>query len=351
MVAAHKIAFTSKPVYLVQDFLRHIEKTGRPDTWPHLMNSKPDKSDVEVLYLNFQIPKRFELVPCPICNPNHGQYRKGHLVWCKSTGTLHAIGHCCGHKHFHADLFATRINLAKSQSRRRETESFLEANWQLPAKYVGLVEQVTPRAKVYDDVVNSIKAGIGRPVFQDLKAAAADGGTLYETIEVGQGGPRQQRSFAKLQFGSQPLQGTEIFGSGVSKPLGSRLKRSVELLELVEWPNIDVATEWLIYRSDDDLHDIKTSICEANEALSDAKLRLGSLRTFLRTPNLKLLTEWSQKVHGLEAARVHIVGRELSVWRGVERKRKITVSELVWGQGFDVPAINEVADRRLGNVV
>lgn len=146
LVETDFIKFSQRPSpEMVKNFMRHIEVTGRPETFNGTFKDRINKNE------RFEIVKKFTidqskrgddtLADCPMCRSN--QYLKGLLVWFPEKQFIAAIGHCCANKENQAE--------AKREFEHKEQvkfeEDYLEAHIPLVPQYICAIESLLPAAR------------------------------------------------------------------------------------------------------------------------------------------------------------------------------------------------------------
>lgn len=315
--------FSSRPDHLVPDFKQHLAASAEPHTWRYHSHSAPPRDGVEVLLANFLIPARRKgRAPCPICSPDHPKYLKGHLVWSSSTGTLHAVGHCCGHTYFNNDGLRTGLKAASERLRRREDEAFLWGNWESPRRLLELADLLAPLARSYDQVAKAVRAGVSSPVCRAIHRMASPVGFLEVVEEVRDVSGSGLRAVTK-RFGSRPFHGVPFLKGGRVKSAEGSIRAAVVLFDHLGWETEDDAVLWLASRPDPDLRLLSGRLKDAALVMEETKSSLTALQAFLEPGNLDLLTRWSAEAHGPNAVRLfHHVDGTLAIWRGAEKVRQ-----------------------------
>ncbi|MER9528810.1 hypothetical protein NKI89_03215 [Mesorhizobium sp. M0309] len=338
-----KKAFQYRPDHLIQDFREHIRAFGEPHTWRYHTHEPPAPEGAEVLLANFVIPREFVrskgLAPCPICSPKSPQYAKGHLIWSAVGGTLHAVGHCCGHKHFEDGSFGRGIAAAIELEQRRADETFLMDNWEYPRELLALSRDLTPWARSYDQVVKNLKGGLSPMVCKAIYRAAADGAFLSVEDQV-QGLGRKMVSI-KTPFGSRPVQGGLVLRGGKrAVSCEGRIKAASLIFEQLDWVSYEDAFWWASSQPSADLKLLARHIKEAVAVFHDAHADFLALQAFLSEENLELVSAWSAVAHAGNPLRLHPHAREdLAIWRGAVRVRRILIPRNIWGPPFALPSL------------
>lgn len=339
-----KKAFEYRPDHLVQDFKEHIRAFGEPHTWRHHTHEPPAPEGAEVLLANFVIPREFVrskgLAPCPICSPNSPRYAKGHLIWSSVGGTLHAVGHCCGHKYFEDGSFGRGIADAKQREQRRADEIFLLDNWERPREMLALSGDLKPWARSYDQVVKNLKAGLSPLVCKAIYRAAADGAFLSVEDQVESLGSKMVG--IKTPFGSRPVQGGRVLrGSKRGASCEGRITAASMTFGHLGWVSYEDAFWWVSSQPSVELSLVARHIKEAAAVFQEAHADFLALQAFLSDENLELLSAWSAVAHAGNPLRLHAHdGEDLVIWRGALRVRRMLLPRNIWGPPFALPALS-----------
>lgn len=331
MSNALRLSFDSRPDHLVPDFIEHLKRTGEPHTWRYHTHTAPPKEGVVVLLPNFSIPRGIKArAPCPICSPKSPKYLKGHLIWSPADGTLHAVGHCCGHGFFADGRFRVSLRDAEQTIHRRELEAFLWANWEAPRQLVQLASDLAAQCRSYDKVARGIKSALTHRLCRTICAMVSKVGYLEIEEELGRRDTSGLRSVTR-PYGSTPFKGSKVLKVARSDSLEARVASSVVLFDHLAWSNEDDAIMWLCSRPFEDLRLLSQRIRAAVDTLDGAKESLLALQELLSPENLALLNGWSLEAHGRASVRVFVHADEsLAIWRGGEKVRQMHLPTNIW---------------------
>jgi hypothetical protein len=327
--------FVERPEYLARDFLDHLLREGKPQTWPHITNEPPPKGKVEVLYANFLIPKGHERAPCPICKVEK-KYLKGHLLWSPEPGTLHAVGHCCGHDYFGGNELERSLRDTVERTQRRVDEAFLWANWQLPGQLLKVAADAQSDLRACDSVITALRRSFPKTAYRDLKQAGKNGGILLvERVIVDQ---RGKRTAEHRRFSEEPLRGLGWLTAGRAKSLEGTVRAATVPLEYLRWTSEDDAVGWLMSFAHETRR-LREHVEAAVVDISSCFQRKQELATFLEPSNLELLTRWSTEALGHNAVKIFLSGQTLTLWRGTEGKRGVRLPDNIWQPLPPLPAV------------
>ena len=326
-----KQSFRTRPDHLIADFKHHLSETGEPHTWRFHTHEPPPREGVEVLLPNFLLPKRHKgRAPCPICSPNSPKYLKGHLIWSPDQGTLHAVGHCCGHAYFHNDTLRYGLKDAGERIRRREYEAFLWGNWEAPRLLSTFSAELVPQTRSYDKVVKGLKSGLTPRLAKSIYRMAFETAFL-EIMEEFEGAEGTGLRTVAKPFGIKPFKGGRILKGGRSKSLEGAIKAASMLFDHLDWREEDDAVLWLCGQPSSDLRVLSERLRQAIPVLDEVRASLAALQAFLEPDNLELLTEWSIATMGQNAVRLlRHSDDSLTIWRDGQRVRHILLPKNIW---------------------
>lgn len=184
--------FRKRPsLKVVEDFLRHLGRTGSPHTWPKISTTTPAKTSRPVLLKKFTIPDAFRLggrgrAPCPICCPYYPKYETGYLAWHPDDGLVRAIGQECGSEFFEEGTFDDALATYDREEADRTAKAFLKDEYpklvELMVTAWGVREDLSERLRMRDEFV----AKITKKAVDQLRRTAASDGTLHVISDTGQ---------------------------------------------------------------------------------------------------------------------------------------------------------------------
>ena len=295
-----KTQFKAIPEYIIRDFLQHIQLTGDPTTFKHITNQKPPTGLVEVLVQNFVVPEEHVskrgLVPCPICSPKSPKYRKGHLIFACETGTIHAIGHECGHHYFDPQSLSQALRKREATDERKRLERFIELNWNLPKKLIEQYHSTHKRIRDFDQVTSAIRGQLKKAKCNSiLKQTRQDGFLkIYQDVnrsDVMVGGLNS----IVIPFGRRELGGVSILDTKSRNTMAREglFRANFDQLIGLNWTSEDHAIEWTLSKSDDDLRQATRLIETTIKDFKNFEDQVSELLNFLDPANLELLSNWS----------------------------------------------------------
>jgi hypothetical protein len=318
--------FQQRPDYLAQDFLDHLYGTGEPQSWRHNSHEPPPKAAVEVLVANFRVPKGHSRAPCPICQVEK-KYLKGHLLWCPDSGTLHAVGHCCGHDYFGGNELERSLRDTARRAQQRADEALLWANWPLPGQLITLAADLRAQLRSCDRVITALRRSFPKPAYRALQEAGRTGGLLF--VDRPASTQRGSREADRVLFSEQALRGLGWLTVTRAKSLEGTVMAATAPLEHFQWASEDDAVNWLMTYPDE-MKSLRDHLEGAVLIISSVLQRMDELAAFLDPSNLGLLTRWAPQALGQGGVRAFRHGRELVLWRGTEGGRKVILPDNLW---------------------
>lgn len=143
--ASYRIFKTPPGQYLIDNFLKHVRETGRPETFPGLHHGPIVQTEAFILLKPFEIDRKKRsdgnLAPCPMCQPN--KYLRGSLIYLPDLQAVAAIGHCCADK----ENLAQATQEYRERVARDQEHDYLLAHVPLIPACLAVVAQVLPAAR------------------------------------------------------------------------------------------------------------------------------------------------------------------------------------------------------------
>lgn len=185
----HRRAYSKRPQPTVaSDFRRHVNATGRPETFPTISTTPPPPETKVIVLSEIHISKSVRgddtYAPCPICNPRGSQFLHGYLVWCEEAEAIYAIGKECADSRWEAGLLDRAVAAYEQQQREVSLEIVLLEALPRIRMMTAWADQYQEAAQDADRLSRSFRRSLSGKI-SGLETAAKTGGYLYD---VGSGG-------------------------------------------------------------------------------------------------------------------------------------------------------------------
>lgn len=167
--------------YLVDPFLRHIRRTGQPETFEGIHPGPLPKDSPFQKLTPFKIKATTrqdgQYAPCPMCTPD--KFLSGFLIWLPELQAIAAIGHCCAGK----DVLAAADREYEARTRRDREDDYLLAVLPCIPQRLSALATMEPAAKEALRLYREIRRA---DAFQALlrHEKVAHGGRLFLVEEI-----------------------------------------------------------------------------------------------------------------------------------------------------------------------
>lgn len=180
---------TFPPSPVASDFRRHVNATGRPETYPGVSTEKPPRDTNVKVVSEIHIAKHLRgddtYAPCPICNPEGSQFLHGYLVWCEATKAIYAIGKECHDRLWDAGLLQGAVAAFEQHQREVSLEMVLLDALPRIRRMAEWAEKHREAADETDRLSRSFRRCLSGQL-AGVQAVAKTGGHFYGVGESGQ---------------------------------------------------------------------------------------------------------------------------------------------------------------------
>lgn len=185
----HHRVYPKRPQATVaSDFRRHINATGRPETFPTISTASPPPETKVVVLSEIHVSKSVRgddtYAPCPICNPRGSQFLHGYLVWCEESEAIYAIGKECADSRWEAGLLDRAVAAFEQQQREVSLELVLLDALPRIRLMAAWADQYQQAANDSDRLSRSFRRSLSGKI-SGLEAAARTNGHLHSVDENG----------------------------------------------------------------------------------------------------------------------------------------------------------------------
>lgn len=272
---------TRPPATLGADFRRHVNATGRPETYPTISTTKPPADTRVVVISEIHVSKAVRgdetCAPCPICNSHGSQFLHGLLIWCETSQAIYAIGMECGDTLFQAGLLDRAVADYKQQQREVSLDRVLLDALPRIRLLAAWADQYEQAAADADRLTRSFRRQLTGQI-SGLESAARSGGYLSGLDKDG-----QPAVLGKI--------GGAAFCLGTSQCVRDhRIAR--QYLAAVDFGTDDEVLDRLQAMSFKEKTTASTLAARARGLLLKVAERLTDCWEFTRPENLVLLNQW-----------------------------------------------------------
>jgi hypothetical protein len=274
-------------------FLKHIEKTGDPHSFPGVVSTKPPDGaefrwltpEIEVL-----VAKRSDgaMIPCPWCSKGEPKFKKGRLCWFPVEGVMRFIGWACAKSHVDKDLMR-EANLAwREENRKKTRDALLRANCRHVRQFLLHAESLQMMAVACDTFHRDFakdSSGIHADLAQYVRKGEM---TVYETPQ-GQVLNHHERSFSR-RFGI--LNGAAVLKA--NPHLKEKLQRVVIRLGAIAQDAQRAAGGELNHMDDARRDALEITLRDSHKVLASVISTILAFQAFLQNSNIELLNAWCQ---------------------------------------------------------
>ena len=272
---------------VINEFLKHVRETGKPDTWRHHNASRPlPNAEFEDLK-DFVVPKEFHetvgKASCPICSPSSPKYFSGFLAWFVEEGVLRAIGNECAKKHFGHEAINAAKAVRRSIERREQAQDYLLATYPRAKSITDEVVKLGPKARVADLVVRKLWNAASKSKCKDLLKRVREGHlAIYDEIttsttdQFGQVHPeRIQTEVSRVE-----VEGTSVLGLRFS--VAALFENTITALHAIENRSDDEALEFVANKlsTDQFLYDAEKLVRNAEDAAQKLTSQIAEVERF-----------------------------------------------------------------------
>ena len=193
---------------VASDFRRHVNRTGRPETFPTISTASPPPETRVVVLSEIHVSKAVRgndtYAPCPICNPRGSQFLHGYLVWCEESEAIYAIGKECADSRWEAGLLDRAVAAFEQQQREVSLEMVLLDALPRIRLMAAWADQYQQGASDADRLSRSFRRSLSGRI-SGLEAAARTSGLLYGPDDDGRVVPVGQLAGSAFCLGPSHL--------------------------------------------------------------------------------------------------------------------------------------------------
>jgi hypothetical protein len=290
----HRPLFQSRPqAPLVSEFRRHVNDTGRPETFRAISTTKPPSGGMVKVLSEIHVSKQVRgddtYAPCPICNAHGSQVLHGYLVWCEASEAIYAIGKECADALWEAGLLERAVSEFQQQQREASLEMILlDALPRVPLLLAWL-EQHEPAAADTDRLSRAFKRSLSGNLAA-LEGAAKMGGQLWTAGDDGQ--LVLTGTMAGSAFCLAPTQAAR------------QLNSAKQYLQGIMFGDDDAVLEYLTRMSLKEKQAASNAVTRSRQMLEKAAEQIRCAWDFTRPENLERINGWG----GNQRDRISAIG-------------------------------------------